>query len=39
MVSFAIEQFRLELQWLRKLKRELAWRAAAVNPNYASHER
>lgn len=38
MVSFAIEQFRLELRWLRRLKRELARRAAAVNPNYVLNE-
>jgi hypothetical protein len=27
MVSFVIEQFKLELRWLRKLKRELPRRA------------
>lgn len=36
MVSFVIEQFKLELRWLRKLERELPRRAAAANPSYAS---
>jgi len=36
MVSFTIKQFQLELRWLRKLKRELPWRARAKNPEYAA---
>ncbi len=36
MVSFVIEQFQLELRWLRRLKRELPRRAAARKPDYAS---
>ena len=36
MVSFVIEQFKLELRWLRKLAREVPRRAAARNPEYAS---
>ena len=36
MVSLVIEQFKLELRWLRKLKRELPRRAAARKPDYAS---
>lgn len=35
MVSHMIEQFQLELRWLRKLKRELPRRAAARKPAYA----
>ncbi len=35
MVSFVIQQFKLELRWLRKLKRELPLRAAAQHPSYA----
>jgi DNA-binding PadR family transcriptional regulator len=38
MVSFAIEQFKLELRWLRKLKRELPRRAPAASPTYVSTE-
>ena len=38
MVSFALEQFRLELRWLRRLKRELARRAQARNPSYSFGE-
>ena len=34
MVSYMIEQFQLELRWLRKLKRELPRRAAAQRPAY-----
>ncbi len=34
MVSFAIQQIRLELLWLRRLKRDLPRRAAARNPQY-----
>jgi hypothetical protein len=30
-----IEQFRAELQWLRKLQRESAQRAPARHPRYA----
>jgi DNA-binding PadR family transcriptional regulator len=36
MVSFVIEQFKLELRWLRKLERDAPRRAAARNPEYAS---
>lgn len=35
MVSFVIEQFKMELRWLRKLKRELPRRAPALKPTYA----
>jgi DNA-binding PadR family transcriptional regulator len=35
MVSFVVEQFKLELRWLRKLKRELPLRASARHPAYA----
>ena len=35
MVTLAIEQFRTELKWLRKLERELPHRAPARNPAYA----
>lgn len=35
MVTFTIKQFRLELLWLRKLKRELPLRAPALKPSYA----
>jgi DNA-binding PadR family transcriptional regulator len=38
MVSFAIEQFKLELRWLRKLKRELPLRRPAEKPSYATSE-
>ena len=34
MVSLMIEQFSVELRWLRKLKRELPLRAAARHPSY-----
>jgi DNA-binding PadR family transcriptional regulator len=37
-VSLMIEQFRVELKWLRKLARELPRRAAARNPEYAKIE-
>jgi len=36
MVGFVIEQFKLELRWLRRLARELPRRAAAQHPDYAS---
>ena len=36
MVSLMIEQFKTELQWLRKVAKELPRRAAARNPEYAS---
>ena len=36
MVSFIIQQFKLELRWLRRLEREFSRRAAAQNPAYAS---
>jgi DNA-binding PadR family transcriptional regulator len=35
MVSLMIEQCKLELRWLRKLRRELRRRAAAQRPSYA----
>ena len=35
MVSLTIDQFKLELRWLRKLSRELRQRAPARNPDYA----
>ena len=35
MVSHMMEQFQLELRWLRKLKRELPRRAPARKPAYA----
>jgi DNA-binding PadR family transcriptional regulator len=35
MVTLVIEQFRTELRWLRKLKRELPRRARARHPAYA----
>jgi DNA-binding PadR family transcriptional regulator len=38
MVSFVIEQFKLELRWLAKLKRELPLRAPAQKPTYAGAE-
>jgi DNA-binding PadR family transcriptional regulator len=34
-VSLTIQQFRVELRWLRKLSRELPRRAPARNPQYA----
>jgi len=39
MVSFVIEQFKLELRWLRKLKRELPRRAPALKPAYVESGR
>lgn len=38
MVSLVIEQFKLELRWLKKLKREAKKRASAQNPSYAGAE-
>ncbi len=38
MVSLIMEQFRLELRWLRRLDRELRLRAPARHPNYAPSE-
>jgi DNA-binding PadR family transcriptional regulator len=35
MVSFVIERFKLELRWLRTLKREMPRRARAKHPAYA----
>jgi DNA-binding PadR family transcriptional regulator len=35
MVSLVIQQFKLELRWLRTLERELPHRAAAQHPSYA----
>jgi DNA-binding PadR family transcriptional regulator len=37
-VSLMIEQFKVELKWLRKLARELPRRAPAGNPEYARVE-
>jgi len=39
MVSHVIEQFKLELRWLRKLERELPFRAPAQKPTYATSAR
>lgn len=39
MVSLAIEQFRCELRWLRKLSREIGQRAPARRPQYAGDEK
>lgn len=36
MVTLMIEQFKVELQWLSKLTRELPRRASAKNPDYAT---
>lgn len=36
MIGLMIEQFRTELRWLRKLKRELPKREGARRPSYAS---
>src|SRR5712692_597082 len=36
MVSLVIEQFKVELRWLRKLERELPLRARAQHPSYAA---
>ena len=36
MVSLMIEQFKVELRWLRKLERELPLRARAQHPSYAA---
>jgi DNA-binding PadR family transcriptional regulator len=38
MVSHVIEQFKLEMRWLRKLSRELPLRAPARHPTYATSE-
>jgi DNA-binding PadR family transcriptional regulator len=38
MVGLMVEQFKLELKWLRKLTRELPRRAPARNPEYARIE-
>jgi DNA-binding PadR family transcriptional regulator len=38
MVSLMIEQFKVELRWLRKLSREIRRRAPARNPDYAVAE-
>ena len=38
MVSFVIEQFKMELRWLRKLKRELPRRSPALKPTYSGTE-
>jgi DNA-binding PadR family transcriptional regulator len=35
MVSLVIEQFKVELRWLQKVKRQLPRRAAAKRPEYA----
>jgi DNA-binding PadR family transcriptional regulator len=38
MVTLMIEQLKTELQWLRKLTRELPQRASAKNPEYATSQ-
>lgn len=38
MVSFVLEQFELEMRWLKKLERELPRRARARHPQYADAE-
>jgi DNA-binding PadR family transcriptional regulator len=38
MVSLTIKQFRLELRWLRRLEREIRYRAPARHPTYALGE-
>lgn len=38
MVSFVLEQFALELRWLKKVERELPRRARARHPQYADEE-
>jgi DNA-binding PadR family transcriptional regulator len=38
MVRLMIEQFKTELQWLRKVARELPRRAKAKNPDYATSQ-
>jgi DNA-binding PadR family transcriptional regulator len=35
MVSLTLEQFRLELRWLRRLEQEIRYRAPARHPTYA----
>jgi hypothetical protein len=39
MVSFIIQQFRLELKWLRKLSREIDRRAGARNTSQVGRDR
>jgi DNA-binding PadR family transcriptional regulator len=38
MISFVLEQFKLELRWLRKLRREAPRRKRALHPEYAKGE-
>jgi DNA-binding PadR family transcriptional regulator len=38
MIGLIIEQFQVELRWLKKLKRELPKRERARRPSYASGE-
>jgi DNA-binding PadR family transcriptional regulator len=38
MISFVLEQFKLELRWLRKLRREAPRRERALHPEYAKGE-
>jgi len=38
MVSLMIEQFEAELKWLKRVAREIKWRAPAKNPEYAGEE-
>ena len=38
MVSLIIEQFKVELRWLRRLERELPLRARAKHPEYAPRD-
>ena len=36
MVGFMIKQFQVELEWLKKVERELPMRGRARRPDYAS---
>jgi hypothetical protein len=38
MVSLMIEQFKVELKWLRKLAKEIRLRAPARNPDYVKRQ-
>jgi DNA-binding PadR family transcriptional regulator len=38
MVSLMIEQFEAERKWLKRVGREMKWRAPAKNPEYAGEE-
>jgi DNA-binding PadR family transcriptional regulator len=39
MVSLMIEQFETERKWLKRVAREMKWRGAAKNPEYAGEEK